>query len=91
MAGHLRYLIKKPNVYTKGKLKAYKQLDTYYYLNRHVQNLQYTNLNDYFCVVRSQVLPSQIQEQNTRMYQAWDIVNRRSSYILMANCICMAG
>ncbi|KAJ8277581.1 hypothetical protein GJAV_G00076940 [Gymnothorax javanicus] len=86
------YLIEKPSVYTQDKLKAYKSLDAYnYVLNGHVQDLQYYYLSDDFCFMRAQVLPSQRQGQKTRMYQAWAIVNRRSSYILTANCTCMAG
>ncbi|CAK6975067.1 uncharacterized protein LOC123985951 [Scomber scombrus] len=50
-----------------------------------------SNLSDDFCVVRSQVLPSQRQGQKTYMYQSWAVVTRRSSSILTANCTCMAG
>lgn len=86
------YLIEKPSVYSREKLKAYKSLDAYnYVLNGHVQDLKYKYLSDEFCVVISEVLPSQRQGQKTTMYQAWVIVNRRNNYILTANCTCMAG
>lgn len=73
------------------KLRAYKSLDaSNFVLNWQVQDLQYRNLSDDFCVMWSLVLlPGQRQGQKTRMHQAWAIMNR-ISYILAANWTSMA-
>ncbi len=65
---------------------------TMYWMDMKIyMDLKSKNLTDDFCVVRSEVLPSQRQGQKTTMYQAWVIVDRRNSYIFTANCMCMAG
>ncbi len=72
------YLIEKPSVHTKEKLKAYKSLHAYnYILNEHVQDLKYKNLTDDFCGVRSKVLPSQRQGQKTTTNQTRVTVKRK--------------
>lgn len=60
------YLVEKPGVYTHEKLKAYKSLDVYnFVLCGHVQDIEYRDLSDGFCALRTEVLPSQRQGHKT--------------------------
>lgn len=86
------FLVEKPSVYTREKLRAYKSLDAYdYVLCGHVQNLKHHIIDPEFCVLRSKVLPSQRQGNKSELYDAWAIVNIKENYILTANCTCVAG
>ena len=88
----LFYFLEKPSRYTLDKLRAYRSLDAYnYVLCGHVQNVKYSDLNSEFCVLRSDVLPSQRQGHKSKMYNAWVITNKPENYVLTANCTCMAG
>lgn len=47
------YLVEKPSVCMREKLQAYKSLDAYtFILCRHVQEIQYQDLSNYFCVLQ---------------------------------------
>lgn len=60
------YLVEKPGVYMHEKLKAYKSLDVYnFVLCGHVQDIEYRDLSDGFCALRTEVLPSQRQGHKT--------------------------
>ncbi len=86
------YLVEKPSVYTREKLQAYKSLDAYdYIICGHVQEVRYHDIDAGFCVLKSEILPSQRQGQKTTMYEAWVIINKAENYIHTANCTCMAG
>lgn len=65
------FLVKKPSVYTKKNLGAYKSLDACnYVVCGHVQDVKYSDLNKEFCVLKAEVLPSQRQGHKALMYQA---------------------
>ena len=57
----------------------------------HVQLVKYFDAAPDFCVLRSDVLPSQRQGIKAKPYDAWVYVYKGLGYILTANCKCMAG
>ena len=86
------YLIDKPSLYTHDKLRAYKSLDAYnYVVCGHVQTVLYTDIDENFCAMKSDILPSQRQGKKGPLYEAWVLYNKMDGYVLTANCTCMAG
>ena len=84
--------IEKPSVYSKEKLSAYKSLDAYnYVLNGHVQDLQYKDVSDEFCVVRAKVLPYLESNKELRLHcklhlHGW-VSNLHLMFSIFTSCV----
>ncbi|XP_057310110.1 uncharacterized protein LOC130648104 [Hydractinia symbiolongicarpus] len=89
-----QYLINTPNEFSHEAMKAYRSLEAYnFYVSGHVQDVFYHAIDNNcdYCIIKSEVLPSQRQGQKQQCYEVWAAVNNSGGWIFTVNCKCMAG